>query len=109
MASASMSLQFFLARAWASATGGAAAYSLLILAMMVLPLPPFMLDLFFTFNIAISVIVMLVAINVMKPLDFSVFPTVSAGHHPFAPVAQCCLNAVSFCSKGIPVRAPPAR
>jgi flagellar biosynthesis protein FlhA len=49
---------------------------LLILAMMVLPLPPFALDLFFTFNIAISVIVMLVAMSVMKPLDFSVFPTV---------------------------------
>ena len=49
---------------------------LMILSMMVLPLPPFMLDLFFTFNIAISVIVMLVAINVLKPLDFSVFPTV---------------------------------
>ena len=49
---------------------------LLILAMMVLPLPPFVLDLFFTFNIAISVIVMLVAMSVMKPLDFSVFPTV---------------------------------
>ena len=48
----------------------------LILSMMVLPLPPFMLDLFFTFNIAISIVVMLVAINVMKPLDFSVFPTV---------------------------------
>jgi len=44
--------------------------------MMVLPLPPFVLDLFFTFNIAISIIVMLVAINVMRPLDFSVFPTV---------------------------------
>ncbi len=49
---------------------------LLVLSMMVLPLPPFMLDLFFTFNIAISVIVILVAINVVKPLDFSVFPTV---------------------------------
>ncbi len=49
---------------------------LLILSMMVLPLPPFLLDLFFTFNIAISIIVMLVAINVLKPLDFSVFPTV---------------------------------
>ena len=49
---------------------------LVILAMMVLPLPPFALDLFFTFNIAISVIVMLVAMSVMKPLDFSVFPTV---------------------------------
>ncbi|MEF8703257.1 MAG: flagellar biosynthesis protein FlhA [Candidatus Accumulibacter sp. UW26] len=49
---------------------------LMILAMMVLPLPAFVLDLFFTFNIAISVIVMLVAMSVMKPLDFSVFPTV---------------------------------
>ncbi|MDR1935825.1 MAG: flagellar biosynthesis protein FlhA [Candidatus Accumulibacter sp.] len=49
---------------------------LLVLSMMVLPLPPFLLDLFFTFNIAISVVVMLVAINVLKPLDFSVFPTV---------------------------------
>lgn len=49
---------------------------ILILAMMVLPLPPFALDLFFTFNIAISVIVMLVAMNVTKPLDFSIFPTV---------------------------------
>ncbi|WP_300451218.1 flagellar biosynthesis protein FlhA [Accumulibacter sp.] len=49
---------------------------LLILAMMVLPLPAFALDLFFTFNIAISVVVMLVAMSVVKPLDFSVFPTV---------------------------------
>ena len=49
---------------------------LLILAMMVLPLPAFLLDLFFTFNIAISIIVMLVAMSVIKPLDFSVFPTV---------------------------------
>jgi flagellar biosynthesis protein FlhA len=49
---------------------------LLVLSMMVLPLPPFLLDLFFTFNIAISIVVMLVAINVLKPLDFSVFPTV---------------------------------
>ncbi|MDR2451225.1 MAG: flagellar biosynthesis protein FlhA [Candidatus Accumulibacter sp.] len=49
---------------------------LLVLSMMVLPLPPFLLDLFFTFNIAISIVVMLVAINILKPLDFSVFPTV---------------------------------
>jgi len=49
---------------------------LLILAMMVLPLPAFILDLFFTFNIAIAIIVMLVAMSVIKPLDFSVFPTV---------------------------------
>ena len=48
----------------------------MILSMMVLPLPPFMLDLFFTFNIALSIMVMLVAMYTMKPLDFSVFPTV---------------------------------
>lgn len=49
---------------------------MMILAMMVLPLPAFVLDLFFTFNIAISVLVLLVAINTQKTLDFSVFPTV---------------------------------
>ena len=49
---------------------------IMILAMMVLPLPPFMLDLFFTFNIALSVIVLLVAIYTQKPLEFSVFPTI---------------------------------
>ncbi len=48
----------------------------MILSMMVLPLPPFMLDIFFTFNIALSIMVMLVAMYTMKPLDFSVFPTV---------------------------------
>jgi len=48
----------------------------LILAMMVLPLPAFMLDFFFTFNIALSLIVMLAAVYIAKPLDFNVFPTV---------------------------------
>ncbi len=49
---------------------------LMILAMMVLPLPAFVLDLFFTFNIALSVLVLLVAMNIQRTLDFSVFPTV---------------------------------
>ena len=49
---------------------------LLILSMLVLPLPPFALDILFTFNIAISIIVMLVALSVTKPLEFSIFPTV---------------------------------
>ncbi len=49
---------------------------IMILSMMVLPLPVFLLDVFFTFNIAISVMVMLVAMYSKKPLDFSVFPTV---------------------------------
>ncbi|MBL8413387.1 MAG: flagellar biosynthesis protein FlhA [Propionivibrio sp.] len=75
MANASMTLNSFFARAGLQQLAGPLLI-LLILSMMVLPLPPFILDLFFTFNIAISVIVMLVAINVMKPLDFSVFPTV---------------------------------
>ena len=48
----------------------------LILGMMVLPLPPFLLDLLFTFNIALAVIVLLVAMTTQKPLDFAVFPTV---------------------------------
>lgn len=49
---------------------------IMILSMMVLPLPVFLLDVFFTFNIAISVMVMLVAMYSKRPLDFSVFPTV---------------------------------
>ncbi|HOI52630.1 MAG TPA: FHIPEP family type III secretion protein, partial [Azonexus sp.] len=49
---------------------------LMVLSMMVLPLPPFILDLFFTFNIAIAVLVLMVAVNTQKTLDFSVFPTV---------------------------------
>lgn len=49
---------------------------ILILSMMVLPLPTFVLDVFFTFNIAISIMVLLVAMYTMKPLDFSIFPTV---------------------------------
>jgi flagellar biosynthesis protein FlhA len=49
---------------------------LMILAMMVLPLPPFALDVLFTFNIAVAVLVLLVAVNVQKTLDFSVFPAI---------------------------------
>ena len=47
----------------------------MLLAMMVLPLPPFMLDMLFTFNIAFSIMVLLVGMNTVKPLDFAVFPT----------------------------------
>ncbi|MBU3693654.1 MAG: flagellar biosynthesis protein FlhA [Rhodocyclaceae bacterium] len=47
----------------------------LILAMMVLPLPPVALDVLFTFNIALSMIILLVALYTLRPLDFSVFPT----------------------------------
>ena len=47
-----------------------------MLAMMVLPMPPLILDLFFTFNIALSLVVLLVVIYTIRPLDFSVFPTI---------------------------------
>ncbi len=47
-----------------------------ILAMMVLPMPPFLLDIFFTFNIAVALMVMMVAAYMIKPLDFAAFPTV---------------------------------
>ncbi|MDD4910866.1 MAG: flagellar biosynthesis protein FlhA [Sideroxydans sp.] len=48
----------------------------MILSMMVLPLPPFLLDILFTFNIALAIMVLLVAMNTTKPLDFAVFPTI---------------------------------
>jgi flagellar biosynthesis protein FlhA len=48
----------------------------MVLAMMVLPLPPFLLDVLFTFNIAVSILVLLVSVNTRKPLDFAVFPTI---------------------------------
>ncbi len=48
----------------------------MILAMMVLPLPPVLLDLLFTFNIALAMIVLLISLYLNKPLDFAVFPTV---------------------------------
>jgi flagellar biosynthesis protein FlhA len=47
-----------------------------ILAMMILPLPAFALDMLFTFNIALSMIVLLISLYTLKPLEFSVFPTV---------------------------------
>ena len=55
---------------------GAPLAILIILAMVILPLPPFLLDLFFTFNIAFSLIILLVVIYTLKPLEFAVFPTV---------------------------------
>lgn len=48
----------------------------MLLALLVLPLPPFVLDLFFTFNIAFSLIILLVVIYTTKPLEFASFPTV---------------------------------
>jgi flagellar biosynthesis protein FlhA len=51
-------------------------FIVMVLAMMVLPLPAFALDLFFTFNIAMALMVMLVAAHMVRPLDFAAFPAV---------------------------------
>src|SRR5690349_8483914 len=48
----------------------------MILGMMVLPLPAFLLDMMFTFNIALAIMVLLVSIHTHRPLDFAVFPTI---------------------------------
>ncbi|MCU1715960.1 flagellar biosynthesis protein FlhA [Pseudomonas sp. 5P_3.1_Bac2] len=49
---------------------------LVMLAMVMLPIPPFLLDVLFTFSIALSIVVLLVAIYALRPLDFAVFPTI---------------------------------
>lgn len=49
---------------------------LIIMAMIILPLPTFLLDTFFTFNIVLSLIVLMAAIYATRPLDFAAFPTV---------------------------------
>ncbi len=48
---------------------------LTLLGMMLVPLPPLALDLLFTFNITLSLVVLLVAVYALRPLDFAVFPT----------------------------------
>ncbi len=55
---------------------GAPILLLVMLAMVVLPLPSFLLDLFFTFNIALSLVVLLVVVYALRPLEFGVFPSV---------------------------------
>ncbi len=52
------------------------AFVVMMLAMMVLPLPGFVLDLLFTFNIALALTVMMVSAQMVKPLDFAALPTV---------------------------------
>src|SRR5690606_31825878 len=64
---------------------------LMVLAMMVLPLPPFLLDLLFTFNISLAVMILLVALFTRKPLDFAAFPTVLL----FSTLLRLALNVAS--------------
>lgn len=59
-----------------AAAAMAPVFVVLMLAMMVLPLPPFMLDLLFTFNIAMALMVIMVSAHMVKPLDFAALPAV---------------------------------
>jgi flagellar biosynthesis protein FlhA len=64
---------------------------LLLLGMLLLPVPPLMLDLFFTFNIAMSLVILFLAIAAARPFSFSVFPTVLL----FATLLRLALNVAS--------------
>ena len=55
---------------------GAPIVMLAALAMVMLPMPPFLLDMLFSFNIALSLVILLAVIYVMRPLEFAAFPTV---------------------------------
>nr|WP_293374921.1 flagellar biosynthesis protein FlhA [Nevskia sp.] len=55
---------------------GAPVMLMVILAMIVVPLAPFVLDLLFTFNIALAIVILMAVVYVMRPLEFSAFPTV---------------------------------
>jgi flagellar biosynthesis protein FlhA len=77
-----MNAQVLQMQRWLQTTGGIASglgaplLVIAVLALMVLPMPPWMLDTFFSLNIALSLVVMMVASYMRRPLDFSVFPTV---------------------------------
>jgi flagellar biosynthesis protein FlhA len=64
---------------------------LLIMGMLVIPLHPVLLDILFTFNIAASVLIIMIAISTRKPLEFSSFPTVLL----FATMLRLALNVAS--------------
>ena len=64
---------------------------LMLVAMMVLPLPSVLLDVFFTSNILLSLLILMVAMNAFRPLDFSSFPTILL----FATILRLGLNVAS--------------
>jgi flagellar biosynthesis protein FlhA len=70
---------------------GLPALVLLIMAMLVVPLPPLLLDILFTFNIMIGLVVIMIAIGTRKPLEFSSFPSVLL----FATMLRLALNVAS--------------
>jgi flagellar biosynthesis protein FlhA len=64
---------------------------ILIIAMLILPLPPLLLDILFTFNLLVGLVVIMIAINTRKPLEFSSFPSVLL----FATMLRLALNVAS--------------
>ena len=64
---------------------------LMLVAMMVLPLPIMLLDIFFTFNILISLLILMIALHTYRPLDFSSFPSLLL----VATVLRLALNVAS--------------
>jgi flagellar biosynthesis protein FlhA len=64
---------------------------LAIMAMLVVPLPAFVLDVLFTFNIVVATVIIMIAIGVRKPLDFSSFPAILL----FATMLRLALNVAS--------------
>jgi flagellar biosynthesis protein FlhA len=64
---------------------------LMLIVLMVVPIPAVLLDVFFVLNIALSVAVLMAAMNAAKPLDFSSFPTVLL----FATLLRLSLNVAS--------------
>ena len=59
--------------------------------LMVIPVPPLVLDLFFTFNIVLSLVILMASLNTYRPLEFSAFPTVLL----FATILRLSLNVAS--------------
>ncbi len=70
---------------------GIPALVLMIMGMLVLPLPPLLLDFLFTFNIVASLVIIMIAIGTRSPLDFSSFPSVLL----FATMLRLALNVAS--------------
>ena len=64
---------------------------LMLMVMMVIPLPSILLDVFFTTNILLSLLILMVSIHTFRPLDFSSFPTVLL----FATILRLGLNVAS--------------
>ncbi len=70
---------------------GIPALVLMIMGMLVVPLPPLLLDFLFTFNIVASLVIIMIAIGTRSPLDFSAFPSVLL----FATMLRLALNVAS--------------